>query len=94
MPATAPVRYGIVGTGMIARFHAQAIAAVPDARLTVVFDKVPERAKAFAAEHGVDYESDFDAFLARADVDAVTVTTPSGARVEVEIGRASCRDRV
>lgn len=88
MPATAPVRYGIVGTGMIARFHAQAIAAVPDARLTVVFDKVPERAKAFAAEHGVDYESDFGAFLARPDVDAVTVTTPSGARVEVAVPAA------
>jgi len=85
---SAPVRYGIVGTGMIARFHARAIAAVPDARLTVVFDKVPERAKAFADEHGVDFETDFDAFLARTDVDAVTVTTPSGARVEVAVPAA------
>jgi predicted dehydrogenase len=86
--ASAPVRYGIIGTGMIARFHAQAIAAVPNAKLTAVYDKVPERAKAFADEHGVAWESDLDAFLARTDVDAVTVTTPSGARVEVAVPAA------
>jgi predicted dehydrogenase len=86
--AAAPVRYGIIGTGMIARFHARAIADVPNAKLTVVFDKVPERAKAFADEHGVSFESDLDVFLSREDVDVVTVTTPSGARVDVAVPAA------
>jgi predicted dehydrogenase len=82
------VRYGIVGTGMIARVHAQAIRAAQGAELVVVHDAVPERAAAFAREYGVEWEGDLAAFLARKDVDAVTVATPSGARADVAVPAA------
>ncbi len=72
------IGFAIVGTGAIARVHARAIAAVPDARLVAVCNQIPARAEAFAAEFGGDAEPTLDALLARADVDVVCVAVPSG----------------
>jgi predicted dehydrogenase len=80
--------YGIIGTGMIAGLHAEVIRAVPNARLAAVYDAVPERARAFAAKHGVEAETDLARFLARPDFDAVCITTPSGARADVAVPAA------
>jgi UDP-N-acetyl-2-amino-2-deoxyglucuronate dehydrogenase len=90
MTASRPrsVRYGIVGTGMIARIHAAAIAAAKDSVLVAVHDTVPERAAAFAREFNVPWDSDLQAFLARPDLDAVTLATPSGARADVAVPAA------
>ncbi len=82
------VRYGIIGTGMIARVHAQAIRDAADSELVAVHDAIPERAAAFAREFGVAWESDLRAFLGRRDVDAVTVATPSGSRADVAVPAA------
>ncbi|MCK5804988.1 MAG: Gfo/Idh/MocA family oxidoreductase [Lentisphaeria bacterium] len=82
------VRYGIIGTGMIARMHAEAIQLVENAELTAVYDTVGERARNFALDFRADWEGDFDAFLAREDIDAVTVATPSGARADMAIPAA------
>ena len=41
------VLFGIVGTGVIASFHAEALALSDKAQLAVVYDAVPERAEAF-----------------------------------------------
>ena len=48
------VRFGIVGAGFIARWFLQAAAVVPQARVVAVTSAHPERAAAFAAEHGID----------------------------------------
>ena len=45
------VLFGIVGTGVIASFHAEALALSDKAQLAVVYDAVPERAEAFAAKY-------------------------------------------
>lgn len=82
------VRYGIIGTGMIARVHAQAIRDAADSELVAVHDAVPERAAAFAREFGVPWDSDLATFLARRDVDAVTLATPSGSRADVAVPAA------
>ena len=47
------VRFGIVGAGFIARWFLQAAAVVPQARVVAVTSAHPERAAAFAAEHGI-----------------------------------------
>ena len=53
--AEAPaVRFGVVGAGFIARWFVQAARAVPRARVVAVTSAHPERAAAFAAEHGID----------------------------------------
>src|ERR1700722_3466879 len=75
--------FGIVGTGIIAAMHADAIAALPGARLVAVTDADAGAAAAFAASRGAAAERDLDALLARGDVDVVCVCVPSGLHAEV-----------
>jgi UDP-N-acetyl-2-amino-2-deoxyglucuronate dehydrogenase len=75
--------FGIVGTGIIAAMHAEAIAALPGARLVAVTDLDAGAAAAFAANRGARAERDLDALLARGDVDVVCVCVPSGLHAEV-----------
>ena len=81
--AAAPFGFGIVGTGMIAGYHAQAIAQVPGARLVGVTSRSPENVRAFAAKHGVPFATArLEELLARPDIQIICVTTPSGAHLE------------
>lgn len=75
--------FAIVGIGMIAEFHAQALAHVEGARLVGVASRNGARAQAFARKHNVPFATTSVADLvARPDVDVVCVTTPSGAHLE------------
>ncbi len=80
--------FGIVGCGVIAATHAEAVAAIPGARLVAVTDVAAERAAAFAREHGCVAEPGLGALLARADVDVVCVCVPSGLHAEVGVQAA------
>jgi len=80
---------GIVGAGVISATHAEAIAALPNARITAVTDVDPSRAHAFAAEHDAAAEPDLAALLARPDVDVVSVCVPSGLHAETGIQAAA-----
>ncbi len=82
------VRFGIIGAGVISAFHADAIKAVGDARLTAVYDVDGARAREFAAKHGIQSYDDLDRFLATAPVDAVTVATPTGSHATVAVAAA------
>jgi UDP-N-acetyl-2-amino-2-deoxyglucuronate dehydrogenase len=75
--------FGIIGTGVIAAMHADAIATLPGARLVAVTDVAAGAAAAFAAARGCAAEPDLDALLARDDVDVVCVCVPSGLHAEV-----------
>jgi UDP-N-acetyl-2-amino-2-deoxyglucuronate dehydrogenase len=77
--------FGIVGAGVIAGIHAQAIAALPGARLVAVTDVVPERARAFAETHAGAAEASLGALLDREDIDVVSVCVPSGLHAEVGV---------
>jgi UDP-N-acetyl-2-amino-2-deoxyglucuronate dehydrogenase len=80
--------FGIVGTGVIAAIHADAIALLPDARLVAVTDVVRGTAAAFAAARGCQAEPDLGALLARHDVEVVCVCVPSGLHAAVGIQAA------
>ena len=82
----------IVGTGLIARFHAQAVKASEKVELVAAVDIAKDRVEKFAAEFGCRAFSDFDAALAGGDVGLVTVATPSGAHDEAVL--AAARHRV
>lgn len=84
--------FGIVGTGTIARFHAEAVGLVPEARLVAVADVDQERAREFAAKHGCVAEPGLDQLLGRADVDVVAVCVPSGQHAAVGV-RAAAADK-
>jgi predicted dehydrogenase len=81
------VKFGIIGTGAIAQRHAEALALTGNAELVLVYDKVTERASAFAKQHGCKSAATFEAFLA-SDIEAVTIATPSGLHAEVAIPAA------
>jgi len=80
--------FGIVGAGIIAAVHADAIALLPDARLVAVTDVAAGAARDFAAARGCDAEPTLDDLLARRDVDVVCVCVPSGLHAEVGVRAA------
>ncbi|MFZ4776649.1 MAG: Gfo/Idh/MocA family protein [Terrimicrobiaceae bacterium] len=73
-----PIRFAIIGSGGIAAKHAQAIDAIPGAKLVAVWGQMPEQGQAFAREHGAEFVPDIEELAAREDIDAVTIATPSG----------------
>jgi len=80
---SSPLGFAIVGTGMIAGYHAQAIARTPGARLVGVISRSPDKGPAFAAKHGIPVlTTTVEAMVARADVHVINVTTPSGAHLD------------
>ncbi|HWA29223.1 MAG TPA: Gfo/Idh/MocA family oxidoreductase [Lacunisphaera sp.] len=80
---SSPLGFAIVGTGMIAGYHAQAIAQTPGARLVGVVSRSPEKGPAFAAKHGIPVvTATVEEMAARPDVQIINVTTPSGAHLE------------
>ena len=88
MASSAPLGFGIIGLGLIADFHAQAIAGA-GAKLVGVCGRSAEKTRAFAAKHGAPYSTtDLAALLARPDLDAVCIATPSGAHLEPALAAA------
>jgi UDP-N-acetyl-2-amino-2-deoxyglucuronate dehydrogenase len=75
--------FGIVGAGVIAAWHADAIALLPGAALVAVTDVAPGAAVAFAAARGCAAEPDLSALLARDDIEVVCVCVPSGLHAQV-----------
>lgn len=86
--------FGIIGCGMIARFHARAIKEMEGCRLVAAFDHSSERATAFANEHEIDGFADLGAMLAREDLETVIVATPSGAHLEPVLAAAQAGKHV
>ena len=73
-----PINFGIVGLGMIARFHAKAIAATSGAELTAVFSRDKKKARDFSEEFGAAPYTDLGNFLAHANLDAISICSPRG----------------
>jgi predicted dehydrogenase len=80
--------FGIIGCGMISRFHAKAVADIKGAKVTACFDSFTASADKFGAEIGCKVYHDLDALLADKDVDVVTICTPSGVHMEPAIAAA------
>ncbi len=75
---TGKLRFGIIGCGVIGRFHAEAITSLPDAQLVAVADVVPKRAQELAEKFHVPPYEDFQEMLAHEELDVVDIGTPSG----------------
>ena len=70
--------FGIIGCGMIASFHAKAIADVRGAKLVACFDQVPAAADKLAEATGCKACHRLEDLLADPAVNVVTIGTPSG----------------
>jgi predicted dehydrogenase len=68
--------------------YAREFAAIDGVKLTAMWDEQPQRGMDFARKYEMDYVPDLDVLLARDDVDAVCVTTPTNMHRDVIIKAA------
>jgi len=68
------VRIGIIGTGIIARQHAQEYRGIPGVTVAAACDLIPAKLAAFCEEFGVEGKyADYREMLKRDDLDAVDI---------------------
>ncbi|MFL5340104.1 MAG: Gfo/Idh/MocA family protein [Gemmataceae bacterium] len=94
---TRPLGFAIVGCGMIARFHARALADVPGTRVAALVSRQRENAETLLAETqtpACPVFADLAEALAQPDIDGVIVTTPSGAHREPAVAAAKAGKHV
>ena len=80
------IRFGIVGCGNICATHADALAPLPNAKLTVVYDEIPAKVEAIAAKYGVASAASLGDLFAKCD--AVIVALPSSLHAPTTIAAA------
>src|ERR1700681_710343 len=90
------IRFGLLGCGRIAKRHSDLLGGnhIERASLVAVCDPIRTRADAIASKFGVPAIYDIDDFLARKDIDAVAVLTPSGMHPEHVIACAKAGKHV
>ena len=76
------MKFGIVGTGMIANFHAKAIEAMEGSSLHSCFDRNLERSSEFAEKNEIKTYATLEGFLADPELDIITIGTPSGTHLD------------
>jgi UDP-N-acetyl-2-amino-2-deoxyglucuronate dehydrogenase len=83
-----PFGFAIVGCGMIARFHVKAILEIPGAYIAGLVSRKPESAKALIEETKIPacpIYSTVEEAVKSPDINAIVVTTPSGAHAQPSI---------
>lgn len=86
--------FGIIGCGMIAGFHAKAIADIEGAKLVACYDNFPAAATRFAEAQGCKAYEKLEDMLADPEVTVVTIGTPSGAHMEPAVAAAEAGKHV
>lgn len=82
------IGFGIIGCGMISRFHAKAVGDIRGAKVVACQDAFPGAADKFAAELGCTAYHELGEMLADPAVDVVTICTPSGLHMEPAVAAA------
>lgn len=70
-------RFGILGCGLIASVHADAISHIENATLVGVADNKFEFAESFAQKRGIKAFNDYFDMLSSPEIDAICICTPS-----------------
>ena len=86
--------FGIVGCGMIANFHARAVADIEGASVVACYDAFPAAADKFAQSNGCRVYHDLSEMLANPEVNVVNICTPSGAHMEPAVAAAEAGKHV
>lgn len=81
------IRFAVIGAGVIGDVHSHALTAMSDdAELVAIADSDPDKALAMATKYGVaGHTDDVPRLLARDDIDAVTICTPSGLHADLAV---------
>lgn len=75
--------FGIIGCGVIAPVHADAIQSLPNASLRAVCDLEEAKALALANRYQCDWMVEYPSLLERDDIDVVNVLTWSGTHADI-----------
>ncbi len=76
------LRVGILGAAQIAeRYGVNGFRAIENAELVAVASRTPDKARAFAAKHGLEAES-YESLIARTDIDIIYSPLPIGLQEE------------
>lgn len=86
--------FGVIGCGMIANFHAKAIADIRGAKLVACYDQFQPAGERFAENNSIDFYDDLKEMLSDERVDVVTICTPSGAHMEPAVAAANAGKHV
>lgn len=81
-------KFGIIGAGLIADFHAKAIQSLPNAVLTGICGTNPGKVRALSEKYKCRAFKDCDDLLGSSEIEIVTIATPSGAHMERSISAA------
>ena len=88
------IGFGLIGCGMIANFHARAVADIRGASVIGCFDTVPAAADRLAQTIGCTAYHNLQAMLENPRIDVVTICTPSGAHLEPALAAAKAGKHV
>ena len=89
------LKFVLIGCGRIATLHVAGYKDREDAELWGVYDKNPQTAKRFAAEHGIPkvYDS-YEAVLADPEVTGVEILVPHHLHCELTIAACKAKKHV
>jgi predicted dehydrogenase len=88
------VGIGIVGCGMIANFHAKAIADARGGHLAGCADRQPEYAAKFAEKNGCRPFESLEQMLQDPGIQAISICSPSGAHLDPALAAAAAGKHV
>ena len=94
---TKPLRFGIVGCGGIAGLHAQCLRILHEegvAQLVAGADPNPTQRTQFSETWNITAVASLDELLQRDDIDAVTITSPSGLHGDQAIAIAKAKKHI
>jgi predicted dehydrogenase len=86
-----PVKYGVIGTGVLGRHHARWAAQLSEFDLVGVHDKIASKAESVAGETGCRAFASAEALLSECDAVSVAVSTTSHCEITLmalEMGKA------
>ncbi|CAN5268809.1 inositol 2-dehydrogenase [soil metagenome] len=76
------IRVAVLGAGRIGKIHAANVARNPNCKLVAVADPIADAAKVLSGSLGAEASADANAVLARTDIDAVVIGTPTNTHVD------------
>ncbi len=86
--------FGIIGCGVIAKWHSDSIAAIENAKLIGVFDNFKESAQRFSEANNCKAFNTLEEMLASEEIDVICICTPSGTHAPLAIQAANAKKNV
>jgi len=94
MIVTNKLKIGVVGCGVIADIHAQAIMESQNTKLVSAFSRSEKNASLFGEKYKIKWDTNWEQFISDPEIDAVSICTPSGNHLDYGEKAARARKHV